>query len=123
MPFIKRDEYYLLNIPMDAETPPGRYLRPQAMAEEYITRNFAFPVSYRMDLGIARSKDFKKEENHTDYGEADSNATKPGTNIRQTSSLHSLERPDLICPPKSRHNVSLFVSLSKDTNKIGQKII
>jgi len=26
--------------------PPGRYLRPQAMAEEYITRNWAFPVSY-----------------------------------------------------------------------------
>lgn len=62
LPFVKRDEYYLLNIPMDAETPPGRYLRPQAMAEEYITRNFAFPISYRMDLSVARSKNFEIEK-------------------------------------------------------------
>jgi len=57
LPFLERDEFYVLNIPMDAETPPGRYLRPQAMAEEYITRNWAYPVSYRMDLGKARSGD------------------------------------------------------------------
>lgn len=62
LPFIKKDEYYLLNIPMDIETPPGRYLRPQAMAEEYITRNFAFPISYRMDLKSARSNKFKSEK-------------------------------------------------------------
>ena len=43
LPFLERDEFYVLNIPMDAETPPGRYLRPQAMAEEYITRNWAYP--------------------------------------------------------------------------------
>jgi hypothetical protein len=40
---------------MDEETPPGRYLRPQKMCEEYITRHWAYPVSYRMDLGNARS--------------------------------------------------------------------
>ena len=57
LPFVARDEFYVLNIPMDAETPPGRYLRPQAMAEEYITRQWAYPVSYRMDLGKARSGD------------------------------------------------------------------
>jgi [FeFe] hydrogenase H-cluster maturation GTPase HydF len=57
LPFLERDEFYVLNIPMDIETPPGRYLRPQAMAEEYITRNWAYPVSYRMDLGKARSGD------------------------------------------------------------------
>jgi len=57
LPFLERDEFYVLNIPMDAETPPGRYLRPQAMAEEYITRNWAYPVSYRMDLGKARNGD------------------------------------------------------------------
>jgi [FeFe] hydrogenase H-cluster maturation GTPase HydF len=57
LPFLERDEFYVLNIPMDAETPPGRYLRPQAMAEEYITRNWAYPVSYRMDLGKARGGD------------------------------------------------------------------
>ncbi len=57
LPFVQRDEFYILNIPMDAETPGGRYLRPQAMAEEYITRQWAYPVSYRMDLGKARSGD------------------------------------------------------------------
>jgi [FeFe] hydrogenase H-cluster maturation GTPase HydF len=57
LPFVEQDEFYILNIPMDAETPPGRYLRPQAMAEEYITRQWAYPVSYRMDLGKARSGD------------------------------------------------------------------
>jgi len=57
LPFLERDEFYVLNIPMDAETPPGRYLRPQAMAEEYMTRNWAYPVSYRMDLSKARNGD------------------------------------------------------------------
>ena len=54
LPFLKRDEFYILNIPMDAETPPGRFLRPQEMCEEYITRNWAYPVSFRMDLHKAR---------------------------------------------------------------------
>jgi [FeFe] hydrogenase H-cluster maturation GTPase HydF len=54
LPFIKRDEYYMLVIPMDIETPPGRYLRPQAMTEEFITRNWAYSVAYRPDLTAAR---------------------------------------------------------------------
>lgn len=57
LPFVRPDEFYILNIPMDEETPPGRYLRPQAMAEEYITRHWAYPVSYRMHLGKARNND------------------------------------------------------------------
>jgi len=57
LPFVQPNEFYILNIPMDEETPPGRYLRPQAMAEEYITRHWAYPVSYRMNLGQARSND------------------------------------------------------------------
>ncbi len=61
-PFLERDEFYVLNIPMDAETPPGRYLRPQAMAEEYITRHWAWPVSFRMDLGKARAGDPSERE-------------------------------------------------------------
>jgi len=61
-PFIENDQFYILNIPMDEETPPGRYLRPQAMAEEYITRSWAFPVSYRMNLGIARSENPQPEK-------------------------------------------------------------
>ena len=51
-----------MNIPMDEETPTGRYLRPQAMAEEYITRKWAFPVSYRMNLTKARVGDFSECE-------------------------------------------------------------
>ncbi|PKL16455.1 MAG: hypothetical protein CVV49_16110 [Spirochaetae bacterium HGW-Spirochaetae-5] len=57
LPFIERDRYYILVIPMDVETPPGRYLRPQAMTEEYITRHWAYPVSFRLDLASARGDD------------------------------------------------------------------
>jgi [FeFe] hydrogenase H-cluster maturation GTPase HydF len=57
LPFVDEGEFYILNIPMDEETPPGRYLRPQAMAEEHITRKWAFPVSYRMNLTKARAGD------------------------------------------------------------------
>jgi [FeFe] hydrogenase H-cluster maturation GTPase HydF len=57
LPFVAPDEFYILNIPMDEETPPGRYLRPQAMAEEYITRHWGYPVSYRMNLVKARAND------------------------------------------------------------------
>ncbi len=56
LPFLVKNEYYILIIPMDEETPPGRYLRPQAMVEEYITRHWAYPISFRLDLGKARSK-------------------------------------------------------------------
>lgn len=66
LPFVERDKLYVLNIPMDDETPPGRYLRPQAMAEEYITRHWAYPVSYRMDLKTARSKNTQKEKDRFD---------------------------------------------------------
>ena len=55
LPFVEQGGFYILNIPMDEETPAGRYLRPQAMAEEYITRKWAFPVSYRMNLSKARA--------------------------------------------------------------------
>ncbi|NCC45362.1 MAG: hypothetical protein EOM18_17650, partial [Clostridia bacterium] len=54
LPFIEKDEFYILVIPMDQETPSGRYLRPQAMTEEYITRHWAYPVSFRLDLASAR---------------------------------------------------------------------
>lgn len=60
--FLEENEYYVLIIPMDVETPPGRYLRPQAMAEEYITRHWAYPVSFRLDLEKARGKDAENEK-------------------------------------------------------------
>jgi len=62
LPFVENGEFYILNIPMDEETPAGRYLRPQAMAEEYITRKWAFPVSYRMNLTKARAGDHSEAE-------------------------------------------------------------
>lgn len=62
LPFIEKDEFYILNIPMDEETPPGRLLRPQAMAEEFITRNWAYPILYRMDLVAARSGNHEEEK-------------------------------------------------------------
>jgi [FeFe] hydrogenase H-cluster maturation GTPase HydF len=62
LPFVRKGDFYILNIPMDEETPPGRYLRPQAMAEEYITRKWAFPVSYRMNLSKARAGDPSEKE-------------------------------------------------------------
>ena len=67
LPFIKPDEFYILNIPMDEETPPGRYLRPQAMCEEYITRNWAYPVSYRMNLSKARNNDKTEIERFNNF--------------------------------------------------------
>ena len=62
LPFLKPNAYYLLIIPMDEETPPGRYLRPQAMVEEYITRHWAWSVSFRLDLGKARSSKSASEK-------------------------------------------------------------
>ena len=62
LPFIEKGEYYVLIIPMDAETPAGRYLRPQSMVEEHITRNWGHPVSFRMDLSAGRGPDFQKEK-------------------------------------------------------------
>lgn len=62
LPFVEEGEFYILTIPMDEETPPERYLRPQKMAEEYITRNWSFPVSYRIDLLKAREGDHKERQ-------------------------------------------------------------
>jgi len=67
LPFVESGEFYILNIPMDEETPPGRYLRPQAMAEEYITRHWAFPVSYRMNLTKARAGDPSERARWNDF--------------------------------------------------------
>ena len=55
LPFVERDAFYVLNIPMDEQTPTGRFLRPQEMAQETITRRWGWPVAYRMDLARGRS--------------------------------------------------------------------
>jgi hypothetical protein len=66
LPFVEPHEFYVLNIPMDEETPGGRFLRPQSMAVETITRKWAYPVSYRMDLKKARSADAQEERSRFD---------------------------------------------------------
>ncbi len=67
LPFVEQGEFYILNIPMDEETPAGRFLRPQAMAEEFITRKWGFPVSYRMNLTKARSGDASEMKRWNDF--------------------------------------------------------
>lgn len=67
LPFIEANEFYILNIPMDEETPEGRYLRPQAMCEEYITRNWAYPISYRMNLTKARQDDPEEKKRFENF--------------------------------------------------------
>ena len=42
---------------MDAETPAGRLLRPQALVQEECLRRFIPTIAYRMDLAKARSPD------------------------------------------------------------------
>ena len=60
LPFAKNDEFYLLIIPIDEETPEGRLLRPQSLTVEYLIRHWSYPVCYRLNLCKARSKN-KKE--------------------------------------------------------------
>ncbi|MDD3049680.1 MAG: 50S ribosome-binding GTPase [Candidatus Cloacimonetes bacterium] len=61
LPFVEKDEFYIMIIPMDDETPQERFLRPQAMTEEYITRHWAYPIAYRLDLNAARSENSLNE--------------------------------------------------------------
>jgi len=67
MPFLKKDSHIILNIPMDEETPEGRFLRPQSMAVEYITRNFSYATTYRMDLKKARSNDSSEQARFVNF--------------------------------------------------------
>jgi small GTP-binding protein len=55
LPLLSSDKIVFLNIPMDEETPEGRFLRPQIMIEEYLVRRYVATFAYRMDLGMARS--------------------------------------------------------------------
>ena len=52
-----KDSRVLLNVPMDAESPGGRLLRPQALVQEALLREFVGVFAYRMDLAEARSSD------------------------------------------------------------------
>ena len=54
--YLARDAAALLVIPMDAETPGGRLLRPQALVQEELLRAYARVVAVRLDLGAARGE-------------------------------------------------------------------
>ncbi|KAG4090744.1 P-loop containing nucleoside triphosphate hydrolase protein [Neocallimastix lanati (nom. inval.)] len=56
------DKTVFLNIPMDAETPGGRLLRPQSKCQEFCLSHFTSTFAYRMDLAKGRSKDKKVSE-------------------------------------------------------------
>ncbi|KAG9397273.1 Iron hydrogenase maturase HydF [Carpediemonas membranifera] len=51
-----------LNIPMDAETPGCRLLRPQAFTQEQALSKYLSTVCYRMDLGQARGPTSSDEQ-------------------------------------------------------------
>jgi [FeFe] hydrogenase H-cluster maturation GTPase HydF len=89
LPFVEEGEFYILNIPIDEETPKGRYLRPQAMAEEYITRKWAFPVSYRMNLTKARAGDPVEAERWSNF--INSFAKKPKAIITDSQAMDILK--------------------------------
>jgi GTPase SAR1 family protein len=55
--YLCKDALVFLNIPMDAETPTMRLLRPQALVQEEAIRHFSTTIAYRMDLNAARSAD------------------------------------------------------------------
>ena len=61
-PFLEEGDLAFLNIPMDAETPEGRLLRPQSLIQENLLRRYIATIAYRMDLQKARSQNKKEIE-------------------------------------------------------------
>lgn len=55
LPFLNPRSPVLMHIPLDAESPSGRLLRPQEMAMEYLLRMMVPVGLYRTDLALARS--------------------------------------------------------------------
>lgn len=55
LPFLNPRSPVLMHIPLDAESPTGRLLRPQEMAMEYLLRMMVPVGLYRTDLALARS--------------------------------------------------------------------
>jgi [FeFe] hydrogenase H-cluster maturation GTPase HydF len=56
LPFLNPRSSVLLHIPLDAESPSGRLLRPQEMAMEFLLRMMVPVGLYRTDLALARSR-------------------------------------------------------------------
>lgn len=55
LPFLNPRSPVLMHIPLDAESPSGRLLRPQEMSMEYLLRMMVPVGLYRTDLALARS--------------------------------------------------------------------
>eukprot|EP00741_Cyanophora_paradoxa_P010293 tig00020516_g9962.t1 len=51
------DKTVFMVVPMDAETPSGRLLRPQARVQEFCLSHYTTTVAFRLDLAAGRSKD------------------------------------------------------------------
>ncbi|MFO7811240.1 MAG: GTPase [Candidatus Delongbacteria bacterium] len=60
LPDLETDKIVFLNIPIDEESPEGRFLRPQMMIEEYLVRRYIPTFAYRMDLAAARSENLQE---------------------------------------------------------------
>ena len=56
LPFLNTRSPVLMHIPLDAESPTGRLLRPQEMSMEYLLRMMVPVGLYRTDLALARSR-------------------------------------------------------------------
>ncbi|NGX55942.1 MAG: tRNA modification GTPase MnmE [Candidatus Anoxychlamydiales bacterium] len=61
-PSLKKEDIVFLNIPMDAETPEKRLLRPQSFIQEHLLRRYVSTFCYRMDLIKARDDDKIEKE-------------------------------------------------------------
>eukprot|EP00276_Gloeochaete_wittrockiana_P004982 CAMPEP_0184649840 /NCGR_PEP_ID=MMETSP0308-20130426/7257_1 /TAXON_ID=38269 /ORGANISM="Gloeochaete witrockiana, Strain SAG 46.84" /LENGTH=461 /DNA_ID=CAMNT_0027082875 /DNA_START=163 /DNA_END=1548 /DNA_ORIENTATION=+ len=60
--YMGHDKTVMLVIPMDAETPGGRLLRPQARVQEFCIAHYTSTVAFRMDLAAGRSKNPDESE-------------------------------------------------------------
>ncbi|MBU0756560.1 MAG: 50S ribosome-binding GTPase [Nanoarchaeota archaeon] len=91
-PFLEQDEFYVLIVPMDVETPEERFLRPQSMAVEYITRNWGYAVAYRPDLGKARNQNTEPEEKKRFMDFIDSLQKRPKVIITDSQAMDVFSR-------------------------------
>jgi len=132
LPFIEEGQFYVLNIPMDEETPQGRLLRPQQMVEEYITRRWAYPVSYRMNLSKARKGDADEKNRFEEFIQR----IKPKAIITDSQAMDIMAKwvfDDIMLTTfsivminhMSRGRLDTFVEGVKalDTLKIGDKVL
>ncbi|KAH3760460.1 hydrogen maturase HydF, mitochondrial [Pelomyxa schiedti] len=79
---LPHDSVVFLNIPMDEETPNARFLRPQAITQEALVRNYVNTFAYRMDLRKARSTDVRIRETEEKRFRDNINVLKTGDRLK-----------------------------------------